>query len=1404
MSLIDLFCVQFDVYPSVLILFRPVLMQKELQAMPYRCSPQLAWLAFFVFVLAGPAWGQNPNVTVDDQPTAEQRIEEVLELRKAKRYAQAAELVQELIDSAQFKLVSLGDGIYADAGRWASDVLMRDGAMRQAYTERYSATAERAYQVADASDDRLAELLKVYRLYGATRSGLGSGLSAAGLLLELGQAQSAATLIAELAGHPDRDAMKPVLLMLRGSAAAYLQDQPTLEEVAEELAELDPSAAEQLVALAKAITPATAALRPAQIDMGPKPISIRAPLWDQAVAKADNAPRWMLDDRSTLPVITPGLVILNNGRQIVAMDRASGQRSWAYPDDASHAVQKNVTLQRWQGGRAVGRGQDKVAAVLGEMHGITERRNPYVPPNELVCVNEQTGRLIWQRTAGEFHEDEPRNLPERRAGRINLQHTHFVGTPMVSHGKIFTVLRRANSESDSQSSWLLAFDADDGGLLWYRHLALVSLSYTNADSMRVIPNLSIYGDTLYMSDSLGAVGAIDVHTGGYRWLRVLPVGSENTKSIVANSRGIASAPVLTPAGLLVALSTSRDRLMLVDPEDGSLLRSFREDPVLSKTQHLVETSGGALAVAQTSASLWDADRAAVAWTFTLASGELMQGRAAVSRHFAVLPTNQRLLVLNLVSGELVEDAPELRGSVALADGELIAIGDGRAHAYTSWDRVYERLVDQVESRPEDPSAGLSLASIAMRQEGQAQSVLLGVGHALDAVSRQPARRKVAVASHVFDQLRILITQTEDAVLRGELYDRLALVTQTAAQEAAYHLDAGLYFAEHGEAERAVEHLHAVIAEPVFAAASYVLDGYSRPAGSVAQQEIRRLIDRFGRGVYARHDAMAKAWVNTLKAEDNLNATTLTAVAKRYPLSPLAAELLLDAAQTRAAEGRLIIASGLFKQAVQSAVDDPQRQHAAGQLLLFYLQTKRPEVARDFLDRFALKHEGIVPTIDQQTQTIEQWRQRIAAVHSDVVELAPLASAFATPVLIEGRLISGIPQFSSVFNAERLYLQEGDELITCREHGDPSVPIWSAKVPANSGELLRLTEESGQVLFLAPKTSTVFAFDAATGDPLWESVVAFDATDGPVQLDGPQALAVMEILVAISETVVCFGHRDSAQVLAIDRATGEMIWRTTLDMTALTAMDADNWSLAAVGRAGHPQQLRSGKLAVLSLSDAKPILDQGQARIALTPFSVALDRQQVIVFGASGVMALETPSGKTIWSQRLSDKMLTGAHAMLDQRIAIETNDGQVYLLDVANQGRSMGSFAIRSGGDRTPTRLGTVGDGMWCLSGRGVFRFGALGELDWSDAIENTNLTPKSLIIGEGHVALVAQTDPAAVQNELKLFVLENEGGRLVNQYDIGPLPQEAQSSETVQFGSGLAMPVGNQTMLIPPAKPGA
>ncbi|MGB0767884.1 MAG: PQQ-binding-like beta-propeller repeat protein, partial [Phycisphaeraceae bacterium] len=1070
----------------------------------------------------------------------------------------------------------------------------------------------------------------------------------------------------------------------------------------------------------------------------------------------------------------------------------------AHPRDDEDVVVKPTYGQRWQDQRAVAVDEGLIAAVLGECHGITENRNPYVPPNRLVCIDEQTGQVRWTRSSGRFLDNEPTRSPDRRAGGVNLQLTHFVGTPVIHRGVVYALLRRTKSEGDTHSVWLMAYDAGDSSLLWYRHLSLVSLSYTNRDSYRVCPQMILHGDTLYLTDSLATVAAIDPHIGAYHWLRVLPVGSGDRKTLVAKTKGLIAPPVMTEAGLLVSLSNSKDRLVLIDPADGSMLRSFREDPQLSAAEYLIAAAGGALVVSPTSVSYWDEKEAAVGWTATLSPGETVVARGDASLRYAVLPTNQRLLVLDRATGDVLDSAPALTGNLVVREGEMLALSDRRVHAYTNWERVYDRLIQHIEERPTDPSAGLSLASIAMRQDGRSDSVLKGVGHALEAIERQPPARVGAIRERVFEQLRELTMQAKAPALRRSLYASLALVTQTAAQEATYHLDAGLYFAEIGETQRAVDHLHAVVAEPAFAAVAYEFDGADRSASAIAQRTIQSLIDRFGRGVYAQQDAMAEAAFATLQSDGQPDPVALTAVARRYPLSPVAGRVMLEAARARVDQGRLIDAASLFKQAIDLANDQTQRDRAAGALLSFYLQTQRPDRAGDLLDRLEARYPGLMPMADEQPLSSVEWRERIDAVEPLRRTLAPIAGAMTTPVLLPGRLVGDAPGVETMHERKRLYLHHDSGIIAAHGLGDPLQPSWTAASPVETKELLLLADSDGQVLFWSVDRGVVFAMDRSTGERIWSTTVRFDEPGNDRPLDDRRASGGTGWLIAVSETVLCIGERGTARLLAIDRASGNVTWRVALDMTAMTGLDADGWTVAAVGLGGLPQQVRSGRLSLLLLTDAEPQLEQGDVRLGVSPFAVDLRRGEATVLGSSGVASIDTRTGNTLWSKRFLNHQLSGAHALSDDLIAAETTDGHIHLLDRRSQGQTLGKTAVRSAGDRRSIDLHAADGRFWVRSGRGVFCLDEEPIVQWRDAVQTPRQVSQRLLVGRDVVAVLAQPNPAPVPNGASLLLFEQEGGRLLQQYTLGPFENPLTLERAIPWGTGLVIPSTNQTLFVP------
>ncbi|MFN3166832.1 MAG: PQQ-binding-like beta-propeller repeat protein [Phycisphaeraceae bacterium] len=1356
------------------------------------------------------AWGQNQNVTVNEQPTAEQRLGEVNELRRAGRYDAAAELTQELIEQSQLKLVGIGEGRYTDAERWCREELLRDPALREAYRERYTALATRSLDQAMASDRPVAALDQTVRQYIATEPALEAGLQLAGRLLESGDAAAAAALLDELKRHPDRDKQLARVLMLQGAAAVYTQDAEALDQSRERLAEIGQQAlADGLAQLAASMGPGALVDKPGLLDAGIKPEELRLSLWDQPLSEADRAAAWLRTE-GVMPVVTPSMALMNNGRQVIALDRASGQRLWGYPsDDSADLVRPVGGGERWYDTRGVAVGRDAVCAVIGECYAIAEARNPYVYPNKLVCIDELTGQLRWERKAGELKEDEPTQGDDRRLGRANLQLTHFVGTPIIANGQVFVLLRRGTEQAaGTQTTWLLAFDLEDGSLRWFRHLAMSQLSF-RSDAEELTPQFLLYGETLYITDNIATVAALDTRSGGYKWLRVLPVGSGQSKRLSVETAGMVSPPVLTHAGLLVPIALSGDRLVLLDPSDGTTLQDFKNDPHLGGAQYLMDAGDGAVVVSLKSVAYWNARDAKVQWTFDLDAQERAKGMGDVTKRYVIVPTNQRLVVLDRADGSLLEAVGFSGGNLTVSEGEVLATQAGRLYSYTSWDRAYRRLVRRVEQQPGDPTAGLALASLALRIGGKRDAVMQGVGYALAAIDLQTPERAELTRQVVIDQLRDLAIQpgAMDDATRRQLYDRLALATNTAAQEAAYHLDAGRFYAGLGEAGRAVQHFQAVVADPAFASQPYKREGTTRSAGAVAQDQILKLIQTHGREVYARYDALARTRLAELKAAGQADAAALALIARRYPLSLAAVEALIEAGRSFEQQGDAIGAAALYQQAVVRSGQSRQRQLAVGQLLNHYLANQRADAAEALLDREARLNPDLYPIDGDKPLPPAAWRQRVEALDVQPGERPRLAEALGTPFMLEGRLVAPAKGVDAHALGRNLLLVHPDHTLTCHGPDNPRQPRWTAELPVQARSWLVLAYGERQVLLWAADAGVVAALDPATGETLWATALGFGLDpSAEAPLPGEEQ---DHTLFAVTDTVVCFGRRIDAKLVAIDRAAGGVLWRSKPTMTRLTALDADHWTLAAAGRIGQAELASEGNLAVLNLFTGEPQTQTPELRLALSPLAMRLDAGRAIVVGENKVAAVDTRSGVEVWGYAVADGTLGPDLALGQTLLAVATKQGTVHLLDHTRAGRVAGQVVVRGASDASGVALQAMHHDLWVTAGRGLYRLGPSPAVRWSDSVSLPYKQPVLGLIGETRVAMIAVTDPTQDANRLDqpksfgLFLLDREGGRLLNRYTLGPIDDEAlqgllDAGAAQLFGRGLAVPVGAKTMIVP------
>lgn len=232
-------------------------------------------------------------------------------------------------------------------------------------------------------------------------------------------------------------------------------------------------------------------------------------------------------------------------------------------------------------------------------------------------------------------------------------------------------------------------------------------------------------------------------------------------------------------------------------------------------------------------------------------------------------------------------------------------------------------------------------------------------------------------------------------------------------------------------------------------------------------------------------------------------------------------------------------------------------------------------------------------------------------------------------------------------------------------GDALAPLWQASAGAGADDQERLIAPPivarGRV-FTMDVTSTVAAFDAETGDLLWEvELTPDDEDDG--HMSGGLAFELSRV----------FATTGFAQVVALDAATGREFWRRTLDGPMRAPPTARAGRVFAVTLDNKLYALHGGNGDVLWKHD-------GIAEVAslLGGGSPAVDSGVVVVPYSSGeLVALKAENGRVLWSDSLSTTRRTDVVSTLAHIRGRPTIDrGRVFAM---SHGGQTVSIDLRSG-----------------------------------------------------------------------------------------------------------------------------
>jgi outer membrane protein assembly factor BamB len=197
----------------------------------------------------------------------------------------------------------------------------------------------------------------------------------------------------------------------------------------------------------------------------------------------------------------------------------------------------------------------------------------------------------------------------------------------------------------------------------------------------------------------------------------------------------------------------------------------------------------------------------------------------------------------------------------------------------------------------------------------------------------------------------------------------------------------------------------------------------------------------------------------------------------------------------------------------------------------------------------------------------------------------------------------------------------------------SKAIWSKNIGEGGGYRAKITAApviAGGRVFTMDSDGAVSAFDAASGDRQWNTVT---------QADDDRSTNVGGGLGAVGKTL--FATTGRGETLALEAATGKIIWRAPIDAPARSAPTIVENRVFVVTLDGRTVALRADKGTRLwnYQATATPTSVLGE------PAPAYADGTLVCGFGSGDLVALRADSGTLAWSDSLG--AARGRNSLLD-------------------------------------------------------------------------------------------------------------------------------------------------------------
>ncbi len=1375
-------------------------------------------LAFILLVLTlgvvpAELQAQTTPVYIDDSPAAVDQLTEAVRLRSQNRLTEAVTKYQHVLETYRHKLMQTDKPYFTDTRRLVVNRLLSDEPMLTTYRKQYEASAKRMLLQAATSQDRLTALLNVVDRYFLCTSGMQAGLDAAGILLARADIPAAAALLEQFNDHPDRQDMAKRYDALRWSAKVLLDPMGLADEQPRD-GELSP---------AYVIPPNVApfsGLKYSGWSLPTLPDDVTQ-LWSIQIdnpytqARSQSSRRRFINRQrqqnlpnaaqgNLIPLIQGDRLFVNSQQGISVYDRLSGRPLWQYQMDTDGPTNSNMlsssTLDHQ---RSVCVTENRVLGIVGFMSQWRASWQLKKHQTHLVCLDMQNGNPLW--------ETQPVQLDE------GLDEVFFHGTPLADDRRVYVLMRRSQN-SGFHTVYLAALDITDGHLLWKRHLASAAMG--NHNRTYALGEMTLYQGQVYVTDNLGTVSAIDGLTGDMLWLVMLDRSFDSQdveeKSLVAQHRRRTTAasrpaPIVTSNKVLVSPAWVNEPAQVIDRHTGIPLRKLDEAGFETGCQ-LALTDAGLLSIDST-VRLFDVKDFAKKWECKLRGipgNEKPQ--FLIHDKTVMVQSKDKLTTINLADGKIIAEYPfNQDGVIITAEQQWIISRDDELVSLMRWDDAYDQLVSRIERYPDQAWPGLALSHLAVGRS-QWDTAIRGIDWAIESINLTPGipanstqqQQVQQVFDHIRDQIELPAEGVKDPQLAAQamaalpdhltvlsLFERLAMMSMTPINEVTQQFARGRYYQFRGQGGLAIENYQSVLADPTLASQLYQFDEGARQARLEARL---RLIEIVGSDpqTMAKFQTVAAEHYRQLEQMPTTSAQSYLAMAESYPLTQAAAKARIAAARQFWRTGDLAKAVGLLQTAYHQSNDPQTKQQIVGQLAEGFQKLGSPAQAHRVLKDFALLFPQTPVERDGQMVSVEAWISELAHSHPLQSRYPTFNLALGQAAGLNGRLL--LPtQHAPDVHSQSLVLLQNDAL--CLYRLDERKIIWS--IQADDQQVQLLAQSPDQLLLWQPTLSQLQGIDIRTGQQLWEPIALTDEVQSVaaqpnrlamepnvqrewMQMMNPNGLAVVqgrirearhEVDLSLRMTVaknILVAADGTGRVLAIDRATGIVLWKRLYALDILEHLAITDSVLGIGGRVGLPNDTQSHRKIVVDLNTGEPLMHPLEEKEESLLWLGIINPDLLISITRELVTAHRIGTGEVVWRlpnpgtpilnggnstqmlnhQRIQqEQMQTGnirlnavnalgqAHVML-----FRDEHGMFTSIDL-NTGQITGTWLTGNSDSSPAPQLKQADDRYFLLTPTQLTCTDLSGNLLWHDAINTTTQYLLAMQLSEKYMVLLTRRD---------------------------------------------------------------